>query len=142
MAFLEGAIGASTAPARVVANPKPVMVNGHRGLIGTKAVRGFYDVQPAGKGGPFQKIAGLHKLNETLVVLTLSVPVANHVGDLAILEHGLSEKRLLSIVSSGLAADGALSTGARPVLRHDTSPQLSSARLSMKDVPRSSSAKR
>jgi hypothetical protein len=105
MAFLERAIGAGTAPARVVANPKPVMVNGHKGLIGTKAVRGSYDVQPAGNGGPFQKIAGLHKLNETLVVLTLSVPVANHVGDLAILEHGLSEKRLLNIVSSGLAAD-------------------------------------
>jgi hypothetical protein len=107
MAILPPVKGVGTTPAQVIANTRPVMVNGHRGLIGTQALHGFYDVQPGGVGGPFQKIAGLHKVDETLVMLTLVVPVGHHVGDLAIVEHGLSEKRLLSIVSSGLVIDAA-----------------------------------
>ena len=105
MAILPPVKGVGTTPARLVANTRPVMVNGHKGLIGMQALHGFYDVHPGGMGGPFQKIAGLHKVDEILVVLTLVVPVGHHVGDLAIVEHGLSEKRLLSIVSSGLVAD-------------------------------------
>jgi hypothetical protein len=58
--------GAASALVRVVPNAQPVVVNGHRGLIGIGAVHGFYDVQPGGVGGPFQKIAGLHKVDGAL----------------------------------------------------------------------------
>jgi hypothetical protein len=110
MAFVKPSGGVPTAPARVLGNDRPVRVGRYSGLIGSTSTRGDYG---CGGGGCGPLGNAPHGFSETLVALTLAVPLAGHLQTLEIVEHGLREKTFLSIVSSGLAADVALSPTAR-----------------------------
>lgn len=123
MAFIAPAHGEMPTPVRIIASDRPVVVDGHHGLIGSTVVRGIYRIETGGRGteeyvigqnggllGPMPNGRSFH---EVLVVLALAVPVAGHERTLEIVEHGFSQNRFLEIVSSGLAADVARSPTAR-----------------------------
>jgi hypothetical protein len=65
-------------------------------------VRGAYGFNPGGQGGPFSALPKYATYSETIVVLTLAVPLRDRLETLEIVEHGYSQKEFLSMVLAGL----------------------------------------
>ncbi len=102
MTFLEPSRGAAAVPVRVLADDKPLRVGEYKGLVGSTYVRGAYGFNPGGQGGPFSALPKYATYSETIVVLTLAVPLRDRLETLEIVEHGYSQKEFLSMVLAGL----------------------------------------
>lgn len=117
MAFLEPSHAAAHVPVRVLDDDRPVRIGKYLGLVGSTSVRGEYGSDSQGRGGPFSAVPKYGTYSETIVALTLAVPLGARTQTLEIVEHGFSQKEFLGIVSAGLHSVSSL-----PVMHLTTTP--------------------